>query len=521
MDVMVSIEKPRDIIEAIQRKDCFGHFMAGKKFEAWTSFLKAIYNIEMTPDEEEIYQLCTSRRRYSDEFQEVYCLAGRRSGKSSVSALIACWQSLFSGQADELSPGENGYIFLIATDRKQASIVLSYVRAILSNFKFEIEKDLAWDIHLKNQVIISVKPATYRAGRGFTTLAIIADELCFWRDENSANPAQEVIDSLLPGLKESGRLIGLSTPYSRQGYLFEVFEENYEKESPILIWKAATKTMNPDFKQSIINRLMQRRGTDKTIAMRSEFEATWRTDIETFITLEEYQTAVLDGVPQLPAMASNRYRAFVDMSGGKVDSSCLAISHHDEGYACLDLGFEVRSPHNPQDAVSDIVEILNRYRITEVTGDRYSGEWCQSAFRKKGIIYHESKLDKSTIYGEFQALLAMRKIMLIDNERLRRQCVGLERRLRSGGKDVISHAPGYHDDLINAAAGACQLIFEIEIATRITPSEMKSRMPSVQSAGIYKKQHSAQAQRRAMAREMEELMLSSGCNKIVKKRPFL
>lgn len=513
------MNKPRDIIEAIQRKDCFGHFVKGKKFAAWTVFLKAIYGLEMTADEEEIYRDCTGRGRYSSDFQEVYALVGRRGGKSSCAALIACWEALFSGQAEELSPGENGFIFLIATDRKQAQIVLSYVRAILSNFKAEITKDLTWDIHLRNQVIISIKPATYRASRGFTTLAIVADELCFWRSEESANPAEEVISSLLPGLKESGRLIGLSTPFTRSGFAFELYEENWKQESPILIWHASTVQMNPGFKQSIITRLMHRRGKDKTLAMRSEFEAEWRADIETFITIEEYRTAVLEGVPQLPAMAANHYKAFVDMSGGKVDSSCLAISHNDDGYAALDLVFEVRSPHNPEDAVRDFVETLKRYRIHEVTGDRYSGNWCQSAFRRKGIAYHESKLDKNTIYQEFQALLAMRKLMLIDNERLRRQCIGLERRLRAGGRDVIDHAPGYHDDLVNAAAGACQLIFETEIATRITPSEMRARMPSLQTAGTYKRQYTERAKQRAAAKEMHELMMDSGCNQIVRKRP--
>jgi hypothetical protein len=510
------IEKPVNIIEAIKRRDIFGHFMRGKKFAAWAVFLKAIYNLEMTSDEDEIYKKCTGRARYSDEFQECYALVGRRGWKSSVSALIACWEALFSGQAEELTPGENGYIFLIATDRKQAQIVLSYVRAILKNFEDEIEKDLTWEIHLRNQVIISIKPATYRASRGFTTLAIVADELCFWRDETSANPAEEVISSILPGLKESGRLIGLSTPYSRTGYLFELYEENYKQESPILIWHASTVQMNPGFKQSIITRLMQRRGKEKTIAMRSEFEAEWRADIETFITIEEYQTAVLEGIPQVPAFASHQYRAFVDASGGKSDSFTLAISHEEDDYAALDLVYERRAPFNPEDAVSDIVEILKRYRIKAVTGDRYGGEWVASSFRKKGIVYQESKLDKSSIYEEFQALIAMRRLMLIDNARLQQQCCALERRLRAGGKDVIEHAPGAKDDLINSAAGACVLTFATEIATQITPSEMRARLPHMKESSTSRRQSRLAAARR----EMHEIMMADGCNKIVRKRPY-
>jgi len=132
------------------------------------------------------------------------------------------------------------------------------------------------------------------------------------------------------------------------------------------------------------------------------------------------------------------------------------------------------------------------------------------------IIYHESKLDKNAIYEEFAALLAMRKLMLVDNKRLQQQCIGLERRTRTGGKDVIDHGSGGHDDLINRAAGACQLIFQEEIATRITKSEMQARMPSMQSSNI--KRHSDK--RLAAAEEMEQIMLDSGCNKIVRKKIF-
>ena len=39
------------------------------------------------------------------------------------------------------------------------------------------------------------------------------------------------------------------------------------------------------------------------------------------------------------------------------------------------------------------------------------------------------------------------------NSRLVAQLVGLERRTARGGRDTIDHAPGGHDDLINAAAG--------------------------------------------------------------------
>ena len=43
---------------------------------------------------------------------------------------------------------------------------------------------------------------------------------------------------------------------------------------------------------------------------------------------------------------------------------------------------------------------------------------------------------------------------LLDHPRLVSQLCGLERRTARSGKDSIDHAPGGHDDVANAAAGA-------------------------------------------------------------------
>jgi hypothetical protein len=54
-------------------------------------------------------------------------------------------------------------------------------------------------------------------------------------------------------------------------------------------------------------------------------------------------------------------------------------------------------------------------------------------------------------------LMNSRRVELLDLPQLSAQLGGLERRTARGGKDSIDHAPGAHDDLINAAAGALVL----------------------------------------------------------------
>jgi len=58
--------------------------------------------------------------------------------------------------------------------------------------------------------------------------------------------------------------------------------------------------------------------------------------------------------------------------------------------------------------------------------------------------------------------------VLLDDPRLLAQAANLERRTGRGGRDSISHSPGAHDDVINAAAGALRLVAEVRPEPRIT-----------------------------------------------------
>jgi hypothetical protein len=94
------------------------------------------------------------------------------------------------------------------------------------------------------------------------------------------------------------------------------------------------------------------------------------------------------------------------------------------------------------------------YRISQVSGDHYAGEWPREQFRKIGISYEPSAAPKSQIYQEWLPMLNSGQVELLDLPRLITQACGLERRTSRAGRDSIDHAPGAHDDVVNAAAGA-------------------------------------------------------------------
>lgn len=98
-----------------------------------------------------------------------------------------------------------------------------------------------------------------------------------------------------------------------------------------------------------------------------------------------------------------------------------------------------------------------------IVGDHYAGEWPRERFAKHGVTYETSRLTKSELYLGLLPLLNSGRVVLLDDRRLRAQLLGLERHTGRGGRDSITHAPGQHDDLINAAAGA--LLLAAEVAT--------------------------------------------------------
>ncbi len=73
-------------------------------------------------------------------------------------------------------------------------------------------------------------------------------------------------------------------------------------------------------------------------------------------------------------------------------------------------------------------------------------------------------LDKSGAYLELEAAFAQGAIQILDHPSLLRELKNLERRNRVGGKTVIDHPSGGHDDHANALALACA-----RVASRGTP----------------------------------------------------
>ena len=74
----------------------------------------------------------------------------------------------------------------------------------------------------------------------------------------------------------------------------------------------------------------------------------FRTDIESFVTIEAVRGCIEAGVRERQPQRQYRYVGFVDPSGGSADAMTLAIAHKEGTTAILDLVREVRPPFSPR-----------------------------------------------------------------------------------------------------------------------------------------------------------------------------
>jgi hypothetical protein len=227
--------------------------------------------------------------------------------------------------------------------------------------------------------------------------------------------------------------------------------------------------MNPTLPQRVVDRAYER----DPLSARAEYDAEFRNDISGYADAAIVEQAVARGVVVRAPLAGQHYVGFVDPSGGSSDSMTVAIAHCERDRVVLDFVAERRAPFSPDSVVAEFAAALKQYRVGAGRGDRYAGEWPREAFAKAGVTYESAEQNKSDIYLSFLPLLNSGRVDLLDSPRLIAQLAALERRTARGGRDSVDHAPGAHDDVANAVAGALVLASAATGPMRIAQEVMR------------------------------------------------
>ena len=410
------------ILDAMRDPVLFGPSFPEPSWHPWVACAVALFGLggDLSAADRHFAHGCLGGRAVpAQAAREGWLLIGRRGGKSRFAALVAIFLACFRNYRGILAPGERGVVMLIAADRRQARVVHRYVSGLLHAvpmLESLIVNETREAIELNNRITIEFHAASFRGIRGYTCVGAICDEIAFWRTDDSANPDTEILNALRPAMATvpGALILCISSPYARRGELWRAYREHFgQPHDRVVILQADTRTMNPSVPGHVID---QAYAEDDAVAS-AEYGAQFRRDVESFVSREAIDGAVVPDRLELSPVSTERYWGFVDPSGGSQDAMTVAISHREDDRAVLDAVREVRPPFSPEAVVAEFAELLGRYQIATVRGDRYGGEWPRQQFRKRAIAYEVGERSKIALYGELLPALNSGRVELLDHPR--------------------------------------------------------------------------------------------------------
>ena len=112
-----------------------------------------------------------------------------------------------------------------------------------------------------------------------------------------------------------------------------------------------------------------------------------------------------------------------------------------------------KPPFDPNEVAQEYAALAKEYRVRQITGDNYAGEWVAGAFETAGLRYERSPLPKSALYLEGLPFFNRGAVAIPDVAILSRELRLLERRVHRSGRDSVDHGQGGSDDYANVVFG--------------------------------------------------------------------
>jgi hypothetical protein len=450
-----------NIIDFIRRADMLNDQTLS---ETQIVCLKSIYGTSLNDREREIYFRGTGRTTYEKKEQrEATFITGRRGGKTGkLAAPIVCYEAF---RDHGLPPGEDAYVMLLAPTLKQAHIAFRYIRKYLRNSPILSKRIIRMtrdEITLDNNVVIGCHACTQDGVRGRTVVAIVCDEIAFWAfDEDAANPADEVLAALRPGMAtvRKAKLIKISTPHTKSGVLWDEFQRRGELNFPV--WQVSSFEMNPTVTPQMVES-DRRLGEDK---YRREYLAQFTDSISGWVPAEVLDPCIARGRHQLPRQHGLNYIAALDPASRGHNFALVIVHQVPDGTVVVDLvrtwTGSTKVPLPFEGVFDEIKPIFDSYGISSAVGDQFNCDAIQQYLQKIGITYKIIVFGLQTraqIFTGLKHLMVQGKIELLDDKPLLQQLRNLTEERSDRGAIDIRPSTGKDDQAVALALAASEVV---------------------------------------------------------------
>jgi hypothetical protein len=402
----------------------------------------------------------------------VALVKGRWVGGSWLSALRLLHLA-WSIPLPQLARGERAYGLVVAPDLKLARQALSFARGAI-----EATPWLTAAVMEKNADSISLRRpdgtlvtleavAASRggaAGRGRTLVGALLDESMFFRDQDHVVNDQDVFNALVPRLVLHAQALIISTPWTRSGLLFELFDANHGK----CVTAIAAHVPTPLAREgdlAMAQALERERRRDEANYWR-EFGARFVDGLSSGCTVEELDRCVMHGVIELAVREGLHYGLFIDL-GLRRDRSVALVVHREHVElrdaiedvlvvdAVLHLVPTVLKPLKLERVVDEIAALARRYRITRGWSDLHYLDAAAPMLRERGVVLEELSMSSSEITARVESAIsriASARLRVVDHSALKAEILESKVERASGGRTTWRAVEGSkkHDDILSA-----------------------------------------------------------------------
>lgn len=466
-------------------------YFPGVNLDTWIGLrLKARSNMPFTKKEHAFWERATNGIQYNHKTwvppQNECDVTSRQCGKSLYQGIVVDYRALTFDEP--VLPGRLAINAILAPTVAAGLNVFGYsAGAFESNEKLAeflvpgraganpiIRNRQEAKMKFSNNSCIEVLPPTRLNARGLTVYTLSIDELAHFNQiEDSRFSDVEIFKSAMPAMSRyglKGQVLLGSTPFERQGLLWQVFKKWFGKPNeqwlvfnlPVELAALEISTGKLTIKEEY---LRQQEETDPQW-YRREFGAEFLEDsMNSAFNSETIYQCTKKGRERLGRIKDFRYFGFIrpssltPASSAQFDDEWVAgVAHTEEDIVIIDaikgLSSEVNGARiTPDRALDESIQLFRSYGVREVEFDKFSGH-LEPTLKSRSFSAAASKLTKSELFLALIEFLNSGKVELLDDSVSTAQLKGLQR-FRSGtGRDQIKTAVS-HDERAQVIAGLC------------------------------------------------------------------
>lgn len=396
---------------------------------------------------------------------------GRRSGKSTSAAAVLLWDALLRPElAKMLRPGERRYSVAVATNLRQARLLVAAVRSLVERsplLRPLISNMTDDEITFTNGSVVSAFACTSRGGRGWPISCLVMDEAAHFVDTDGNSAAEPVWRALVPSTAqfgEDGRVIVSSTPWGSDGLFASLWAQAESGElREAVAHHATTAEANP----TIDKVFLEAEEARDPESFKSEYMALFVGGGASYLDPETIADAVTlpgelqpeQGVGWVagldPAFSSDPFGlALVGRDRHVRQRLVLGLARAWKPSKRKAIGFEERREREDT-VLGEVADICLSFGARVVT-DQFAATPIVEALRRRGLNVQTrpmTAVSKSEAFSALRARLNAGQLDLYEHADLLAELRRLRTKYTSGHAAVVNpRVGGSHGDLAQSLA---------------------------------------------------------------------